>query len=175
MLLGIHGIISWGQLYMSSFLDRLKKKDVVQSNSDDKKQEQMVAQNKPDAGAPAEQLKVDIFQTPGAIVIYSQIAGASVHDFGVSIEGDGDIVVIKGQRTRPNGDYFAQPDGQAHEQKEHLLEECSWGKFYRQIILPTEVDSTKTEAKLREGVLMLRLPLKEAHEKGVRIEVQQVQ
>jgi HSP20 family molecular chaperone IbpA len=163
---------------MSSFLDRLKKKDVVQATSDDKKQDQIAAQNKPpaDAGAPAEQLKVDIFQTPGAIIIYAQIAGTSVHDFGVTIEGDGDIVVIKGQRTRPNGDYFqGPPDGKEHDSKENLLEECSWGKFYRQIILPAEVDATKTEAKMREGVLMLRLPLKEAHDKGVRIEVVSVQ
>jgi len=162
---------------MSSFLDRLKKKDVVQSTSDDKKADQIAAQNKPPeaAGPPAEQLKVDIFQTPGAIIIYSQIAGSSVHDYSVTIEGDGDIVVIKGQRNRPNGDYFQGPqEGKDHE-KEHLLEECSWGKFYRQIILPAEVDATKTEAKMREGVLMLRLPLKEAHEKGVRIEVQSVQ
>jgi HSP20 family molecular chaperone IbpA len=163
---------------MSSFLDRLKKKDVVQSTSDDKKKDEIAAQNKPveAAGPPAEQLKVDIFQTPGAILIYAQIAGSSVHDFGVTIEGDGDIVVIKGQRNRPNGDSFDGPqDGKEHETKEHLLEECSWGKFYRQIILPAEVDATKTEAKMREGVLMLRLPLKEAHEKGVRIEVMQVQ
>jgi HSP20 family molecular chaperone IbpA len=160
---------------MSSFLDRLKKKDVVQTTSDDKKQEQIAAQNKPaETGPPAEQLKVDIFQTHGAILIYSQIAGTTIHDFSVTIEGDGDIVVIKGQRTRPNGDSFpSATDGK--DEREHLLEECSWGKFYRQIILPAEVDATKTEAKMREGVLMLRLPLKEAHEKGVRIEVQQVQ
>ena len=162
---------------MSSFLDRLKKKDVVQSTGDDKKKDEIAAQNKPaEAGPPAEQLKVDIFQTPGAIIIYSQMAGTTIHDFGVTIEGDGDVVVIKGQRTRPNGDYFqASPDGKDHDNKENLLEECSWGKFYRQIILPAEVDASKTEAKMREGVLMLRLPLKEAHEKGVRIEVQSVQ
>jgi HSP20 family molecular chaperone IbpA len=160
---------------MSSFLDRLKKKDVVAQTSDDKKQEQLAAQNKPADQTPAEQLKVDIFQTPGAIIIYSQIAGASINDFGVTIEGDGDVVVIKGQRNRPNGDYFQGPAGSEGHEKEHLLEECSWGKFYRQIILPAEVDATKTEAKMREGVLMLRLPLKEAHEKGVRIEIQSVQ
>jgi HSP20 family molecular chaperone IbpA len=164
---------------MSSFLDRLKKKDVVQSTLDDKKQDQIAAQNKPtpvDSGPPAEQLKVDIFQTPSAIIIYSQLAGASVHDYGVTIEGDGDIVVIKGQRTRPNGDYFqASADGKEHEGKENLLEECSWGKFYRQIILPAEVDAAKTEAKMREGVLMLRLPLKQSSDKGVRINVVPVQ
>lgn len=168
---------------MSSFLDRLKKKDVVPSTPDDKKQDQITAQNKPapapeNAGPPAEQLKVDIYQTSGAILIYAQLAGSSIHDFGVSIEGDGDVVVIKGQRNRPNGELFSNPggaDGKEHDTKEHLLEECSWGKFYRQIILPAEVDAAKTEAKMREGVLMLRLPLKQPTDKGVRINVVQVQ
>jgi HSP20 family molecular chaperone IbpA len=162
---------------MSSFLDRLKKKDVVQSTSDDKKADQIAAQNKPPepSGPPAEQLKVDIFQTPGAILIYSQMAGTSVNDFSVTIEGDGDIVVIKGQRTRPMLEMSPEHAGAGAEHMEHLLEECSWGKFYRQIILPAEVDAAKTEAKMTAGVLMLKLPLKEAHEKGVRIQVMSVQ
>jgi len=76
-------------------------------------------------------------------------------------------VTIKGQRTRPNGDHFANPT----EGKEHVLEECTWGKFYRQIILPTEVDAAKNKKKMREGVLMLMLPLKIPTEKGVRINI----
>ena len=163
---------------MSSFLDRLKKKDVIPSTPEDAKQAKVEAQNNPPApaagapaGPPPEQLKVDIFQTQNAIIVYAQIAGASIHDFSVTIDGDSDTVTIKGQRTRPNGDYFTVPHV---EEKEHILEECSWGKFYRQIILPSAVDPTKTEAKMREGVLMLRLPLKETSESGVRIEVSEV-
>ena len=157
---------------MSSFLDRLKKKNVIPSTLDDAKQDKIVAQNKPaipsDSTPAAEQLKVDIFQTPHAIIIYAQIAGASVHDYGVMIEGDGDVVTIKGQRTRPNGESFQNP---AAEGKEHVLEECTWGKFYRQIILPAEVDSEKAEAKMHEGILMLLLPLKQSGEKGVKLNV----
>jgi HSP20 family molecular chaperone IbpA len=154
----------------TGFLDRLKKKEVLPSTPDDAKKTQIAVQNKgPDeAAGPVEQLKVDIFQTQSAILIYAQIGGASVHDYGVHIEGDGDIVTIKGQRTRPNGEYFQYP---GTETKEHILEECSWGKFYRQIILPAEVDAAKTQAKMREGVLMLLLPLKESKDKGVRIDV----
>ncbi len=159
---------------MSSFLDRLKKKEVVPSTPEDAKTAQIAAQNKtpapgaPSAEPPAEQLKVDIYQSPSAIIIYAQLAGANVNDYGVTIEGDGDIVTIKGERKRPTGDYFQNP---AAEGKEHVLEECSWGKFYRQIILPAEVDAAQTEAKMREGVLMLLLPLKHGGEKGVRINV----
>ena len=78
---------------------------------------------------------------------------------------------IKGERARPNGEHFEHDDVEA---KESILEECAWGKFYRQIILPAEVDAPKTQAKMKDGVLMLLLPLKAASEKGVRIQVTQV-
>jgi HSP20 family molecular chaperone IbpA len=87
---------------MSSFLERLKKKDVIPSTPDDAKKDLLAAQNKPvptaDAGIAAEQLKVDIFQSASAIIIYAQIAGATVNDYSVTIEGDGDIITIKGAR-----------------------------------------------------------------------------
>lgn len=157
---------------MSTFLDRLKKKEIIPSTPGDEKQEKIDAQNKPAAPVsndpPAEQLKVDIFQSEDGIIIYAQLAGSNVNDFGVTIEGDGDVVTIKGERKRPNGDLFPNI---GLEKAEHVLEECSWGKFYRQIILPAEVDASKTEAKMREGVLVLLLPLKHGGEKGVRINV----
>lgn len=161
---------------MSSFLQRLKQKDVIPTNPEDKKQAQVDAQIKaatpaPDTAKMAEQLHVDIHRTHDAIIVYAQMAGATIHDFGVLIEGDGDIVTIKGQRTRPGGELFHH---KIEEGKEKVIEECSWGQFYRQIILPAVVDATKTEAKLKDGVLMLLLPLKANIESGVRIEVQTV-
>ena len=160
---------------MSSFLERLKKKDVIPSTPDDAKKAQIDAQNKPapapDAAVTAEQLKVDILQSPSAIIIYAQLAGASVNDYSVTIEGDGDIITIKGERKRPGVELFGDP---AADGKEHVLEECLWGKFYRQIILPAEIDAEKTQAKMREGVLMLLLPLKTASSRGVKITVTSV-
>ncbi len=154
---------------MSSFLQRLKNKNVIPSTLEDTKQEKVAAQAK-DAHPTeqvADQLHVDIFKVPSAIVIYAQIAGAGLEDYSVTIEGDGDVVTIKGQRTRPTGEHF---QNQATNM-EKILEECSWGTFYRQIILPTEIDAAKAEAKMREGVLMLYLPLKVLQQTGVRINV----
>lgn len=159
---------------MSSFLDRLKKKNVIPTTPTDAKQERIDAQNKPAVPAPtavAEQLKVDIFQTPNAVVIYAQMAGSTIHDFGVTIEGDGDVVTIKGKRTRPTGEHF---QNFKPEEAEHVLEECSWGDFYRQIILPAEVDAAKAEANMKDGILMLLLPLKVSGSNGIRINVVEV-
>ena len=158
---------------MSSFLQRLKQKDVIPANPEDKKQAKVDAQVKPQAEAPkvADQLQVDIYKAEGAIIVYAQIAGANITDFGVQIEGDGDVVTIKGQRTRPNGEHFHHSIADT---KDKVIEECSWGPFYRQIILPAAVDPQKTEAKMKDGVLMLLLPLKHLQDNGVKIEVQTV-
>lgn len=156
-----------------SFLQRLKQKDVIPTTPADEKRDKIEVQKKVavDATTVVDQLKVDIFKTTSAIIIYAQIAGAKVDDCSVLIEGDNDIVTIKGERGRPNGEHFASAGDDG---KEQLFTECSWGKFYRQIILPAEVDSAKAEAKMRDGVLMLSFPLKSSGDKGIRIHVTEV-
>ncbi len=158
---------------MSSFLDRLKKKQVVASNTDDAKDAKIASQV---ASAPvpaetaltAEQLKVDIYKAKEAIVIYAQVSGAKIDSYEVLIEGDNDVVTITGQRIRPSGEKM---DRFSTEGKEKILEECPWGKFYRQIILPAEVDPSLTEAVMTDGVLALLLPLKHSRSAGVKIQV----
>jgi len=161
---------------MSAFLDRLKKKQVIPGNPEDAKQEkvqaQAAAQPAPlESGLSAEQLKVDIYKASDAIIIYAQIGGARVDTYDVLVEGDNDVVTITGQRIRPAGEHL---QAFSTEGKEKILEECPWGKFYRQIILPAEVDPTKTEAVMADGVLMVRLPLREIKTAGIRIHVNRV-
>ena len=159
---------------MSSFLQRLKSKDVIPTTPDDQRAKEVAEQKKVSektiapTGQVADQLKVDIFQTSKAIFVYAQIAGASIDDYAITIEGENDIVSIKGDRSRPNGEYFAHAEG---EEKQQVLAECSWGSFYRQIILPAEVDASAAEAKSVHGVLMLYLPLLVASSKGVKLHV----
>ena len=91
------------------------------------------------------QLAVDIYQTESDLVIQSAIAGVRPEDLDISIEKD--ILTIGGERRKPfeeSGDYFSQ--------------ECYWGHFSRQIILPVEIDPDKTEATLKEGILTIRMP-----------------
>jgi HSP20 family molecular chaperone IbpA len=106
------------------------------------------------------------------IMVYAQIAGLQLEKLDVMIEGENDVITIKGERTRPNGEHFPNFDTT---NKEKILGECSWGSFYRQIILPAEVDPEKTEAVMHEGVLMLLLPLLTVKEPGKRIHVSIVQ
>lgn len=106
------------------------------------------------------QLAVDVYQTDSELVIQSAIAGVEPKDLDITMEGD--LLTIKGKRKKPveeEGDYFYQ--------------ECYWGEFSRQIILPVEVDPGRIEASLKEGILVIRIP-KIVREGKLKIEVEQL-
>lgn len=114
------------------------------------------------------QLDVDVYQTEDIIVIYAHAAGAELSDIHVSIEGDADIVLIEGKRMRPEHLAFPKkkPEGA------FFTEECTWGDFYRRIILPESVDIDHAEAKVKNGVLVLTLPLlKEDEKEKVKLKI----
>ena len=146
-----------------SFLQRLKNRgvrsgQVLQSDSEETAVDKVA------------QLDVDVYQTERMIVIYAQSSGADMNDVNVSIEGDADIVLIEGRRIRP--DYLVFP--KKKEQGAYFAQECIWGDFYRRIILPESVDIDKAEAKIKNGVLILILPLLKSSEKErVRLRVKQ--
>ncbi len=137
-----------------SFLQRLKGRG-VRSDQTLQSSEEETAVDK------VAQLDVDVFQTERTIVIYAQAAGADMNDVHVSIEGAADIVLIEGRRIRPEFLVFpkSKPRGT------FFTEECVWGEFYRRIILPESVEIEKAEAKIKNGVLILVLPLLKPEEK----------
>jgi HSP20 family protein len=137
-----------------SFLQRLKGRG-VHSDQTLQSSEEETAVDK------VAQLDVDVFQTERTIVIYAQAAGADMNDVHVSIEGDADIVLIEGRRIRPEFIVFpkAKPRGS------FATSECIWGDFYRRIILPESVEIEHAEAKIKNGVLILVLPLLKPEEK----------
>ena len=137
-----------------SFLQRLKGRG-VRTSSKLQSSEEETALDK------IAQLDVDVFQTDDLIVVYAQAAGADLSEIHVSIEGDADIVLIEGKRLRPEFLAFPKkkPDGA------FFTEECVWGDFYRRIILPESVDVEHAEAKIKNGVLVLILPLLKPEEK----------
>lgn len=137
-----------------SFLQRLKTRGVRSG-------EKLLSSDEETALNKVVQLDVDVYQTESLIVVYAQAAGADMSDVQVSIEGDADIVLIEGKRTRPEFLAFPKkkPDGA------YFTEECVWGEFYRRIILPESVDIDAADAKIKNGVLVLTLPLLRAEEK----------
>lgn len=111
------------------------------------------------------QLEVDILQTVAEIFVIAPIPGVDVKELDISIENENDVVTIQGKREMPDIDVKDQPEEEDDERK-FLRQECQWGPFYRQIILPQEIDVAGVKAKFKNGILILKLPLLRLHTKG---------
>jgi HSP20 family molecular chaperone IbpA len=98
------------------------------------------------AGEEEGQLAVDVYQTNTELVIRSTIAGVKPEDLDISIEAD--TVLIRGNRIQ------SAESGE----KNYFYQECYWGPFSRQIIIPEETDPSRAEANMKEGVLSIRIP-----------------
>jgi HSP20 family protein len=91
------------------------------------------------------QLAIDVFQTDNQLIIQSAIAGIKSEDLDISIEKD--IISIRGVREK-----------QSDESGDYFIQECFWGPFSREIIVPVEIDPNLAEALMKDGVLTIKLP-----------------
>lgn len=140
-----------------------KLKSLFRSNDSDKEVD-LEIQNSPleekneDWLESEGQLTIDVYQTPQDIIIKSAVAGVKQEDLDISIVGD--MITVKGKREQEESvktdDYFYQ--------------ECYWGKFSRSVILPSEVDSDRISAILKNGILTIKLPkIDKARVKKIKI------
>lgn len=95
------------------------------------------------------QLAIDAYQDDDNVYIKAPIAGVNVEDLEISITDE--VVSVKGQRRN-----------EAEINREsYFVQECYWGTFMRSYILPVSVDASKAEARLRDGILTVRIPKQE--------------
>jgi len=94
-------------------------------------------------------LTVDVYFKDNNLVIIAPIAGASLENIEVLIEGD--VLIIKGERVPPEN---IDPSLYEHQ-------ECFWGPFSRTIILPKDLDLENVRAYYHNGILMIKIPKKE--------------
>lgn len=92
------------------------------------------------------ELAIDVYETEDEFIIQSTIAGVKAEDLDISVEDD--LITIRGSREQQKKE----------EKGKYLYQECYWGAFSRQVILPEKIDSNRIEAKIKNGVLTLRLP-----------------
>ncbi len=148
-----------------SFLEKLKVK--VENTNTPASETAEEEESEEQKNSEFLQLEVDIYQTSSEIMIIAPIPGVDVKDIDISIENENDVVTIQGSREVPLID-----EGKK-ENKTYLRQECQWGPFYRQIILPQEVNVSEVEAKFKKGILLLKLPLLRLQNKGKKkIEVE---
>lgn len=94
------------------------------------------------------QLAVDIFQTDKDFYIQAAVAGVKPENLDISLEND--MITIRGKRERLKE--FDLPE------KDYFYQECYWGLFSRQIILPAPINASRIEATVKEGILTIKLP-----------------
>lgn len=141
---------------MSTFLDKIKRKtSVLRTDEDPIKKDRVeeVAESRDIDLNDSLQLDVDIYETSSKIVICAPVPGIDLDELDVFVEGENDVITIKGVKNMPEA-----ISGES-QKKEYLRNECEWGEFYRQIMLPQEININKIDASLEQGILVLKLPL----------------
>jgi len=104
-------------------------------------------------------LAVDVCAEDEAYTIKALIPGLDADD--INIEVLNNTIALRGEFL-----------SRAEENVKHLNCELPSGKFRRVITLPTELDPGKAEANIKNGVLMLRVPMAESHRpKTIKINV----
>ena len=102
------------------------------------------------------QLSVDVFRDRDDLVVRSTVAGVKPEDVDISMHGD--LLTIRGKRHSER----------EVEEQQWFYRECYWGSFSRSIVLPYEVQTDQAKATLKNGVLEVRIPIREH---GKRLEV----
>jgi HSP20 family protein len=95
--------------------------------------------------------KVDVAEKDGAYLVSAELPGVKKEDIHVAI--DGAQVTLEAEVKR---------EKEASKDERSLHSERVYGKVVRSFTLPQELDDSKAEAKLKDGVLELTLPKKAA-------------
>ena len=152
---------------MNNFFEKLKKGMEVEEVKEEKKPKKKlkkepkkekikVEKEKPESikenfsienlGEPEGELTIDVFETDQDIIIQSAIAGVEPENLDITVEND--IVTIKGNRGKQL----------IEETQNYFRQECYWGKFSREVILPVETDNSRAKAIIKNGILTIKIP-----------------
>lgn len=104
---------------------------------------------------------VDIYQTGGhEVVLKAELPDMSRDDIDVNIENF--VLTIKGEK---------KPSSEVKDEQFHHVER-RYGAFSRSFSLPQTVDTGKVGAEYKNGVLTVRIPLREeAKPRSIKVDV----
>ncbi|MGZ4179834.1 MAG: Hsp20/alpha crystallin family protein [Solirubrobacteraceae bacterium] len=101
---------------------------------------------------------IDVVREDGQLVVRADIPGITPED--VKIEVEDDILTVSGEHQ----------ESKEEKDKNYVRRERRYGSFSRSMALPAGVDAKKIEAKTRNGVVEVTIPLpEEAIKEPVRI------
>jgi HSP20 family protein len=101
-------------------------------------------------------LAVNIQEEQDAYIFSALVPGLKASDLNIQILED--VVTIEGAYTA--------------DESEYLLHELPHGEFKRSLRLPVQLEADKAEAKIKDGMLTLRIPKAEsARPKTIKVNV----
>lgn len=104
---------------------------------------------------------IDVEEKEKEIVLKADLPGVGKNNVDISVEDD--TLIIKGEKKEEKDE----------KRKGFRRRERFYGKFYRELNLPSYVDQESIKANYKSGVLTLTLPKKEeARKRGKRIEIE---
>jgi HSP20 family protein len=104
---------------------------------------------KANATAPA----INVSESEKNYTVELAAPGMKKEDFSIEINEDNDLVV-KMEKKEEHNDEQKEPK----ENVRYLRREFAYSKYQQTLILPEDVDKTKIEAKVENGVLTVTLP-----------------
>lgn len=108
---------------------------------------------------------LDVSEDKDAYTVKANLPGVKPEDVNIELE-QGVLTIsgeIKDESQQPQSQPGAQGQKQGQQQQgTHHIRERHYGRFFRSITLPTDVDANKAEATFEHGVLTLRVPKAEA-------------
>ena len=102
---------------------------------------------------------VDVWEDKDNIYVEADIPGFEQKDISLNLKGDTLIISAKKEETKEE------------KKKNYYRCERYQGSFYREVILPSNIDASKIKAGYKNGVLKVTLPKKE-EEKGKEIKIE---
>jgi HSP20 family protein len=94
--------------------------------------------------------RVDVLDKDDVLIVRAEVPGVKKEDLEITIAGDRLV-------------FEARREFEEEEKKEEFVRhEMAYGRLYRAVMLPAEVEGDKATAVLKEGVLEISLPKVEA-------------
>jgi HSP20 family protein len=105
------------------------------------------------------QLTVDMYYQDDFIFVVSTVAGVQASDLDIVIEGG--VLYLKGIRRQPY----------VESEVDIELNECFWGEFARDLVLPDSANVDEIDANLSNGILIIKIPITRPKTRKVQIRV----
>jgi len=105
------------------------------------------------------ELSLDIYQTTDKIIIFASVAGVSSKDLTLNFHND--VLTIRGKRNFPINEKNLG--------LKTVYQDCYWGSFSKSVVLPETVDAEKIKAELKNGLLLIELPIQKKQPRKIVI------